>query len=199
MSAIEQPPRIAPGGRREIGLVQFALLKLGTKRVGGPIPNVMLTLARHRGAFFPWLLYSSRLMPYGKLPGSHAELVILRVAARCGSEYERVHHSGLARATGIGDDLISWTAEPLGSTVAPPADPKIDATRAALLVRAVDELIDDKDLCDATWDELAAVYREHQLIELCLLTGQYAGLAATLNALRTPLEAGAGMSKLRKR
>lgn len=197
MASSSSAPRISPGGRKELGLVQWTLLKIGSRRVGGPVPNVMLTLARHRGVFIPWLWYSSRLMPYGKLPATDAELVILRVASRCASDYERIHHTALGKAAGLGDDVIAWSNEPVGSTVAPPASDGIDGERAALVVLGADELIDTHTLGDETWAKLAAVYSEKQLIEFCLLTGQYTGLAATLNALRVPIESGAGMNRLR--
>ena len=142
-------PRIAPGERKDIGLLLWAAIKIGARVVGGPVPNVMLTLARHRGAFLPWVLYSSRLMPSGKLPAAHTELVILRVAARCGSEYERVHHTALGRKAGLSDELMAWTAEPVGTDVAAPDGGKVDAERAALLVHVTDELLDDKNLGDA--------------------------------------------------
>lgn len=197
MASSTTAPRVPPGGRKELGLFHWVALKIGARRVGGPVPNVMLTLARHRGAFIPWVLYSSRLMPYGKLPGAHSELVILRVAARCNSEYERVHHSALGRKAGLADALIDWTAEPVGSTTPAPEGAGLDPARAELLVRAADQLLDDKNITDDVWDQLAASYRDVQLVELCLLVGHYAGLAATLNTLRTPIEPGAGMNNLR--
>lgn len=197
MATPSSSPRIAPGGRDDVGILQWVALKIGSRRMGGPVPNVMLTLARHRGAFIPWLFYSSRLMPYGKLPPAHSEFMILRVAARCGSEYEQAHHTALGRKAGLNDAIMDWAAEPVGAATPAPDGGKLDAARADLLRRATDELLDDRNLGDEIWSELSAVYREAELIELCLLVGHYAGLAATLNTLRTPIESGAGMNKLR--
>lgn len=191
-------PRIPPGGRSELGLLNWTLLRIGTRRVGGgPIPNVMLTLARHRSLFRPWIWFASRLMPYGKLPAVDSELVILRVAARCGSDYERHHHTALGKAAGLGPEIIEWSAEPAGTATPAPTGSGIDAARATTLMLAVDELLDTHDLADETWSTLAALYDENQLIELCMLVGQYAMLAGTLNALRTPLEAGEALHNLR--
>lgn len=197
MATPSPSPRIAPGDRDDVGILQWVALKIGSRRMGGPVPNVMLTLARHRGAFIPWLFYSSRLMPYGKLPAAHSEFMILRVAARCGSAYEQAHHTALGRKAGLNDAIMDWAAEPAGATTPAPDGGKLDAARADLLRRATDELLDERDLRDEIWAELSAVYREAELIELCLLVGHYAGLAATLNTLRTPIEPGAGMNKLR--
>lgn len=198
MATSSPSPRVAPGGRKDLGLLQWFAIKIGNRRLGGgPVPNVMLTLARHRGAFIPWVFYSSRLMPYGKLPAAHSEFMILRVAARCGSDYERAHHTALGRKAGLSEPIMDWVLEPVGSAVPAPDGGKLDSARADLLLRATDSLLDEKNLSDDLWAELSAVYRDVELIELCLLVGHYAGLAATLNTLRTPIEPGAGMNKLR--
>lgn len=190
-------PRIAPGGPRELGRITWSLLRLVARRTGGPIPNVMRTLGYHRGLFIPWLLYSSRLMPFGALRGSESELIILRVAARTGSDYERHHHEALGAQAGLGADVMAWTALPPGDATPPPGADGIEPEVAALLVRATDELLDDRDLSDATWAALRERYDERRCLEICLLAGHYAGLAATLKAARVQIEPGAGMHKLR--
>src|SRR4051812_26409474 len=100
MSETPTRPRILPGGRREIGLVTWTVMRVLSKRTGGPVPNMMLVLAKHRKMFRPWLWFASTLMPYGSLPATDTELVILRVGSRCGSDYERLHHTPLGRAAG---------------------------------------------------------------------------------------------------
>ncbi|MFT4035376.1 MAG: carboxymuconolactone decarboxylase family protein [Patulibacter sp.] len=192
-----QQPRIAPGGPREIGRPTWWLMRIVAKHTGGPVPNVMRTLARHRGLFLPWLLYSSRLMPFGSLRGCESELIILRVAARTGSAYERFHHEALGAQAGLGAQVMAWTAQPVGSGAPAPDGDGIEREVAELLVRATDELLDGRDLSDATYAALAARYDERRLLEICLLAGHYAALAGTLNAARVQLEPGAGMHKLR--
>lgn len=196
-SSTEETPRIAPGGPRELGRVTWLLLRLVGLRTGGPIPNVMRTLGRHRGLFVPWLLYSSRLMPFGALRAAESELIILRVAARTGSAYERHHHEELGRQAGLGEAVMAWTALPLGAAEPAPAADGIEPEVAELLVRATDELLDDRDLSAATWGQLRARYDERRCLEICLLAGHYAGLAATLKAARVQIEPGAGMHRLR--
>lgn len=190
-------PRIAPGGRDDIGRFTWALLKIGSRRVGGPVPHVMTTLARARRLFLPWLWFASRLMPNGTIPPREAELVILRVAALCDSEYERFHHTHLGKQAGLSEAVVAWTADPAATTTAPPADGSIDPGRATLLVRACDELVETHTISDPTWDGLGAHYRDDQLIELCMLVGQYAMLAGTLNAVGVQIEGGPALHKLR--
>lgn len=174
-------------------------MRIATKLTGGPVPNVMLTIARHRGIFLPWLWFASRLMPYGKLPAAEAELVILRVAARCGSAYERAHHASLGAAAGLSHEMIEWSAQtPTGDVDLPPAGGKVTPERAALLVRAADELLETRTLTDATFAELAEAHPdERKQLEFCFLVGHYAMLAGLLNVAGTPIEDGAGMHRLR--
>jgi alkylhydroperoxidase family enzyme len=196
-TSTEPAPRIAPGGAPELGRITWGLLRLVARRTGGPIPNVMRTLGRHRGVFVPWLIYSSRLMPFGALRGTESELIILRVAARTESAYERHHHEALGAQAGLGAAVMAWTALPTTSDAPAPADDGIEPDIAELLVRATDELLDDRDLCAETWAALAARFDDRRCLEICLLVGHYAGLAATLKAARVQIEPGAGMHKLR--
>jgi alkylhydroperoxidase family enzyme len=143
---------------------------------GGP-PTVMRTLARHRGLFRPWLRFAARLMPGGVLPRKDTELLILRVAHNCGSEYEWRHHEHLGRQAGLSTEEIERVREGAGA--------EGWSGRRRALLEAADELHADRDLSDATWAQL----REHglgdvELIELCMLVGHYEMLAMTLNALR---------------
>lgn len=191
--------RIAPGGRKEIGLPLWTFMRIASKATGGPVPNVMLTLARHRGMFLPWLWFASRMMPYGRLPAAESELVILRVAARTGSDYERVHHTSLGKAAGLSAAMIEWSAEAdVDSPSMPEAGGKVTPERAVLLIRATDELLDTRQLSDETFAQLAAAHPdEREQIEFCFLVGHYAMLAGMLNVAGTPIEAGAGMHRLR--
>lgn len=169
-------PRIAPGGRREVGLLTWVLSRIAG-RVAGTAPlNLFLTLGRHRKLFRRWLVFAGGLMPGGSLPRRESELVILRVAHLRGSDYELAHHRRLGRKAGLSVDEIERTAQ--GST----ADGWRPRERA--LLAAVEGLHDQGDLDDATWAELRRHFDEREAIEVCLLTGHYEMLATTLAALR---------------
>lgn len=170
-------PRIAPGTRREIGLLNAGITKLLGAAVGGPPPNLFTTVARHRKLFRPWLRFAGRLMPGGVLPRTDSELVILRVAHNTGCEYERRHHEHIAVRAGLSAAEIAATAG---------AGPEHDgwSPRQTALLRAADELHSDGVIGDALWDDLATHLREAELIELCMLVGHYEMLAMTLNSLR---------------
>lgn len=177
-------PRIAPGTRAQIGRLNMTIARLAGAAAGGGPPNVMTTLARHRKLFRPWLRFAGRLMPGGILPRADSELLILRTAHNCGSEYEWHHHDRLGRQAGLtaadiervrsGPDASGWTE------------------RQALLLRAVDELHETRTISDELWSRLSGLLSERGLIELCMLVGHYEMLAMTLNALAVQPEAGGG-------
>jgi alkylhydroperoxidase family enzyme len=170
-------PRIPPGNRRQIGAVNHALARVLGAAAGGRPPNVFTTLARHRGLFRRWLLFAGALMPGGRLPRADSELVILRVAHNCGSEYEWRQHERLAALAGLDADRIAAAREGAGA-------PGWTA-RQALLIRAADELhTPARTISDELWAALATELDERRLIELCMLIGHYEMLAMTLNALR---------------
>ena len=167
-------PRVLPGGLRELGPVNHLLGRVLSRGAGVREAHLFTTLGRHRSLFRLWLAYSGALMLRGRLPRRETELVVLRVAHRCDSEYERRHHVRLGRRAGLTeaelertavDDLAGWK----------PAD--------AVLLEATDLLLATDDLDDAAWRRLRSYWDERQAIELCLLVGQYRGLAATIRVL----------------
>jgi alkylhydroperoxidase family enzyme len=174
-------PRIAPGARSDIGVINWAITRVAGRAVhvrGGP--NIVTTLARHRGLFRRWLLYSGGLMPGGKLPRRDTELVILRVSHLCDSAYERDHHERIGARAGLNQAEIARVA--LGP------DAEGWTPRQAALLRATDELRADSRIGDLTWAALREHLDERDVIELCLLAGHYIALASTLNSLGVQLD-----------
>ncbi|HEV8151670.1 MAG TPA: carboxymuconolactone decarboxylase family protein [Solirubrobacteraceae bacterium] len=171
-----QAPRIAPGSRAEIGALNTVLTSIAGRAAGtaGP-PHLFTTLARHRRLFRRWLRFAGALMPGGRLPRRDTELVILRVAANCDSEYERRHHERLAGRAGLTEAEIA--------RVAAGPDAPGWADRDALLLRAADELHERRRISDGVWARLAAQRPAVELIELCLLVGHYEMLAMTIASL----------------
>lgn len=168
-------PRIAPGGRKEIGLANYAFSVVAGRVIGGTKPNIFTTLGRQRRLFRAWLYYSGKLMPGGRLPRRESELVILRIATIRECEYERRHHVRLGRRAGVTpaqiDHLVDeswsgWTA------------------RERALFAAVDQFVDDKFIDDPTWAQLSRHLDEPELIEFLLLCGQYDSLATVLMTLK---------------
>lgn len=133
---------------------------------------------------------AERLMPWGGyLLGRHAslplrdrEVVIDRVCALCGAEYEwGVHVAAFAKAAEFSDSQIAAIADIDGPLDALPE-------RDRLLVRLVDELHDTSQVSDALWQEIAALWTQAQCVELLMLAGWYHAISYVCNAARVPLE-----------
>lgn len=147
--------------------------------------NLFLALSRHPLLFFPWLIYSSRLMPYGRLDRCDVERVILRVAWLTRCHYEWNQHVVIARQAGLTD------AEIMGVTEGPAA--ARDA-RIEILLRACDEVILDGMLSVATHRALMPWFDEKSRIELLFLIGQYQMLAGVIHGLGVQLESDADIA-----
>jgi alkylhydroperoxidase family enzyme len=172
----EQTPRIAPGSRRQIGLLNAAIGRLSGLATGGRPPHIFTTLARHRRLFRRWLWFAAALMPRGRLPREDTELVILRVAHNAGSEYEWGHHVRIGRKAGLSREEIARVRDGAGAPGW--------SNRQAMLLAAADELHRDGEIGNELWGRLTAELDEVELIELCMLVGHYEMLAMTLNTLR---------------
>jgi AhpD family alkylhydroperoxidase len=169
-------PRIAPGTRRELGLPIWLFSRLAGRATRTQPPAIFTTLGRGRGLFWGWLHFAGRLMPGGRLPRRETELVILRVATVRGCDYEFEYHVRLGARAGV------TAADVERVQVGPRAEGW--QGREQLLMRATEELLETRDLSDATWAELRAAYDERSVIELLLLVGHYDMLATTLTTLR---------------
>jgi AhpD family alkylhydroperoxidase len=176
---MDTTPRIAPGTRRELGLVNHAISSVAGRVIGGQRPNVFTTLGRQRGLFRAWLWYSAKMMPGGRLPRHETELVILHVATRRECEYELNHHRRIGLRVGLTVDQIEHVGDLAWSEWT-------DRQRA--LLTAADQLVTTRDIDDPTWETLRQHLDEATAIELLMLCGQYDSLATTLLTLRVQPE-----------
>jgi len=116
------------------------------------------------------------------LPLRDREVVINRVCARCGAQYEwGVHVAAFGEAAGFSPQQNAAIADPA-------ADDAALSERDRLLVRMADELHDTATVSDDLWPRLAAVWTPPQLVELLMLAGWYHAISYVCNAARVPLE-----------
>lgn len=169
-------PRITPGTRADVGALTYAVARVSGRVTGTTPPNLFLTLGRHRKLFRGWLRFAGRLMPGGTLPRRETELVILRVAQLTDCRYELEHHQRLGRRAGVTEADIARLAE--GPTATGWSG------RERVLLSAVDELHERRDLSDATWAGVREHLDERGTIELVLLIAHYEMLATTITTLR---------------
>ena len=140
--------------------------------------NLFTTLAHHPRLLKRWSAFGGLLLAGGTLPARDREVLILRTAVNTGADYEWGHHQGIGRQAGLSDDEMATLAGPDAAGVDP------------VLVAAADELHADSILSDETWAALAERYDEPQLIEVCMVVGQYHLVAFTLRSLGVQPEPG---------
>jgi alkylhydroperoxidase family enzyme len=150
---------------------------------GRPPLLLFTTLARDRRLFFKF--FNSGLLDRGHLTIRQREIVIDRVTASCGAEYEwGVHVSVFAAKAGLTEQQI------MSLTVGGPEDACwTDAER--LLIRLCDSLHEDCTVDDALWAELSRHHDDATLLELLMLAGAYRTVSYLVNSLRLPPETGA--------
>lgn len=175
-------PRIPPVDAATATPQQQELLAPFAAR-GGPVLNVFRTLINEPDAakaFLAWGNYvlSSR----NALPPREREIVILRIGYRCRSGYEWTQHHRVGKASGLSDAEIERIKQGAGA-------PGWTAAEAALL-RATDELHDDKFISDATWAELRRLFSRKQCMDMVFTAGQYTQVSMFLNSFGVQLDEG---------
>jgi alkylhydroperoxidase family enzyme len=173
-------PRIPPGGLRELGVINWAISKLGARTIRAPQMHLFTVLGQCKLLFLTWLPFSGTLLGRGKIPREDTELVILRVGHLRNCSYELQHHRHIAKRFGLDSALQDKIFD------GPQAEGLAERQRA--LLTATDEFITTRTLSDQTWTALAGYLDRPQLIEFCTLAGQYDALAAMMSTLRIPLD-----------
>jgi alkylhydroperoxidase family enzyme len=171
----ERVPPLPPEERdeRQIELVRYAGHEYG----------VYTTLVRHPDLFADFMVLGRRLLRLSSLDAPDREKLILRAAFRSRARYEWSHHDVIGRRVGLTDaDLTALASDPVGADVDP---------HTGLLIRAADEVLGPEHrLSDETWAAMTATYTQNQVIEACMLVGEYAMLAGVLNTLGVQIEDG---------
>ncbi|MCT2400246.1 carboxymuconolactone decarboxylase family protein [Novosphingobium mangrovi (ex Huang et al. 2023)] len=184
--AVENGPRYAPlrldevtpEGQEQVDAIRTAF-NIPDDR---PFPEVSLITLRHPGMFRAQMVLGIELAAKGTIPARERELAILRLALLARAPFEWCEHVDIGKAFGITPEEIERVIE--GSSA-----PGWTEHEAALL-RAVEELIADHCMSDATWDTLAQTYDEKQMLEMPMLVGSYLMTALQQNTLKIQPKAG---------
>lgn len=150
-------------------------------RDGVPL-NIFATLARHPRLLKRFNVFAGLFLTRGLLPPRAREIVILRVAWNTRSVYEFGQHTLIGRQVGLTDAEIARVAAPAETAGWEPAD--------RLLVALADELCAYDRVSEPTWQRLAELWTEPQLIELVMLAGSYRMVAGFLNTAGVHLDEG---------
>ncbi|MDY5786063.1 carboxymuconolactone decarboxylase family protein [Corynebacterium sp.] len=172
------PPRPGPGRRTEIAVTARVADWIGARVQGTTRVNMFRAIGRARRNFLPWMAYSSSLMPFGELPRTESELIILRVAALREAHYELDHHRTFGKRAGLSATEIAAVQKPEHGFTG----------RVGALLDAVDDLVARRQLTDEVWTRLRPHIDDAELTALLLLVTNYDGLATVLDVLDVPLD-----------
>ncbi len=142
--------------------------------------NALGTLAHYPALAQAFHTFNGHILFATTLSERQRELVVLRVAALRNAAYEWAQHAVLAGDVGIQPDEIDRILDG-------PTTEGWSALDGALL-RAVDELVADAMITDATWAELAAELTHHQLMDLIFTVGAYDVLAMAFRSFKIALD-----------
>jgi alkylhydroperoxidase family enzyme len=123
------------------------------------------TFAYHPDLAQAWLSFNGHILYGTTLTLRQREILVLRVAAVLRSTYGWAQHLVHRDEAGLSDEDIARIA--FG-----PEAPFLDPLEQAML-RAVDELLGQGQIGDATWVVLAEHFDEQQLLDLIFTVGTY--------------------------
>jgi alkylhydroperoxidase family enzyme len=126
---------------------------------------------------------SGGLLDRGHLTLRQREIVIGRVTARCGSEYEWGVHVTL-----FGHSAKLTPAQIDSLVTGAPSDTCWAVEGERILIQVCDHVGEHCDLSDDLWRMARHHFSEHAMIEILMLNGFYRMVAYLTNALRIPLE-----------
>ena len=142
--------------------------------------NVLGTLAQHPALARAYHTFNGHLLFATTIEPRERELLVLRVAAVRGARYEWVQHVVLAGDVGLSDDQVAAIAVGADAPGWSPLD--------AALLRAVDELLAEAEITDATWATLAGAFDIRQLMDIVFTVGAYDALAMAFKSFRVDLD-----------
>ena len=142
--------------------------------------NVLGTLARYPPLARAFHTFNGHVLFATTLTVRQRELAVLRVAALRHADYEWAQHVVLAGDAGITGDEVARVAE---GPDAPGWSPPEEA-----ILRAVDELLADALITDATWAALSRELDQHQLMDLVFTVGAYDTLAMAFRSFGIELD-----------
>jgi len=142
--------------------------------------NVYSTLMRNQDITMRVMMMLRQLSSRMAISEREREILILRTAWLCYSEYEWGNHLLLGKQAGLTDQEIDNIKK----------GPKAEEWNSSdsLLLKTVDELYIDNFITDETWTALNEKYDFEQIMDIIFLISQYNLLAMFLNSIGVPLE-----------
>lgn len=141
--------------------------------------NVLSTMVRHPELTAAYLPFNAYLLTRSTLSPRVREVALLRVVHRSNCGYLWSHHIPIALRAGLTESEIDGIRS--GHCA--------DRTDHAV-IRAVDDLIADSTISQATWDLLCELFTGQQCMDLTFTIGGYLLLALAVNTFGVQEEPG---------
>ena len=138
--------------------------------------TALSTLVRHPELTKAFLGFNVYLLFRSSLPARLREIAILRVAHRRHCTYEWEHHVEMAKAEGLTDADVEAIRRGDAAN-------EIDQ----LAITAADELDDNSNLTDKTWEALGEHLSDRQRMDFVFTVGAYGMLAMAFNTFGVQL------------
>jgi alkylhydroperoxidase family enzyme len=148
---------------------------------GKPL-NVHQLMANHPQLLKAWWNYRNYSVNGGDLEQRDCELVILRVAVKMRCWYEWASHVDWGQLSGLSLAEIERVLN--GSEAAAWSE------RDATLLKAVDELIDERSISADTQKKLADYFTPNQVMDVIAIQGMYVTLSCMINTWGLELDSG---------
>lgn len=127
-------------------------------------------------------MFAGNLLDRGTIALRERELMILRICARCGAEYEwGVHVTMFGQRAG-------FSGAEIAATLAGTAGAGQWNEREETILRLADELHDGAGISEKLWQELSAHFSSEQILELIALAGYYHTISFMANGLKLDCE-----------
>ena len=141
--------------------------------------NVYRVMAHHPMLLRAWAGLRDHIVHHSALKPDQREVVILRAGHRLQAEYEWAHHVSRARAVGMEEARINSIAGPIATM----------QTTDAVLVTAVDALIDHACLTTPTRAALERLIGPQGVLDVIATVGFYSTLAYIVKSFDVPIDA----------
>lgn len=140
--------------------------------------NFPAVMANHPALYRVIMPVIAKTIAQTDLPPRDRQILVLRTLALSSEVYEARHHELISHGAGLTDADID-AARTDGASLTP---------FEHLLVKAADELVNERRLGDATWAGLAERYSRVEMMELVALVGAYNMMAMLTRSFEIELE-----------
>jgi 4-carboxymuconolactone decarboxylase len=172
----DPPPRMAPippeqfSGEARVFLDRWS----GGSFSGAETNPVLQTFAHHPLLADLFSQLNVHLLTTSSLPLKQRQIAIMRTAWRCKAVYMWSSHLNLSLMRGL--DPAMFAPVQTGAD-----DPWFSGFERAI-VRATDELVDDRRIGDASWQVLSAEWSHQQLLDFMFTVGCYVAIAGVMRS-----------------